>query len=116
MDLHVYAIDEDDRVIRLQRAREPLRDIFSEVVQHSRNARLAVVLAIDILEYLADLFLRKTFRVKRSRKAFAFIFLMAQDRQNPGMKIPVAISWYPERQCTTMTVTMPRAKAVAFIP
>ena len=73
----MYAIDEDDRVISLQRAREPLRDIFSEVVQHSRNARLAVVLAIDILEYLADLFLRKTFRVKRSGKTFAFILLMA---------------------------------------
>lgn len=105
---YVDAIDEDDRVIRLQRAREPLRDIFSEVVQHPRNARLAVVLAIDILEYLADLFLRKTFRVKRSRKAFAFIFLMAKDCQNPGMKIPVAISRYPEHQCTAMTVTMSR--------
>ena len=116
VDLHVYAIDEDDRVIRLQRAREPLRDIFSEVVQHSRNTRLAVVLAIDILEYLADLFLRKSFRVKCSGKAFAFIFLMAQDRQNPGMKVPVAITRYPERQRTAMTVTMSRAKAVAFVP
>lgn len=110
------AIDEDDRVIRLQRAREPLRDIFSEVVQHPRNARLAVVLTIDILEYLADLFLRKTFRVKRSGKAFAFILLMAQDRQDPWMKIPVAISRYPECQRTAMTVTMPRAKSVAFVP
>ena len=100
VNLHVYAIDEDDQVIRFQRAREPLQNIFSKVVQHSRNARLAVVLAIDILEYLAELFLRKTFRVQRSHKAFAFIFLMAKDRQNPWMKIPVAISWYPERQRT----------------
>lgn len=61
VDLHVYAIDKDDRVIRLQRAHEPLRDILSEIVQHSRNARLAVVLSIDILEYLANLFLRKSF-------------------------------------------------------
>ena len=77
VDLHVYAIDEDDWVISLQRAREPLRNIFSKVVQHPRNTRLAVVLAIDILEYLADLFLRKTFRIQRSGKAFAFILLMA---------------------------------------
>ena len=77
VDLHVYAIDEDDGVISLQRAREPLRNIFTKVVQHPRNTRLAVVLAIDILEYLADLFLRKTFRVKRSGKTFAFILLMA---------------------------------------
>ena len=116
MDLHVYAIDEDDGVISLQRAREPLRNIFTKVVQHPRNTRLAVVLAIDILEYLADLFLRKTFRIQRSGKAFAFILLMAQDRQDPGMKIPVAITGYPERQRTTMTVTMPRTEAVAFIP
>jgi hypothetical protein len=74
------------------------------------------VLAIDILEYLADLFLRKTFRVKRSRKAFAFIFLMAKDRQDPGMKVPVAITGYPKRQRTAMTVTMPLAETVAFIP
>lgn len=74
------------------------------------------MLAIDILEYLADLFLRKSFRVKRSGKAFAFIFLMAKDRQNPWMKIPVAISRYPKRQRTAMTVTMSRAKAVLFIP
>lgn len=74
------------------------------------------MLTIDILEYLADLFLRKTFRVKRSGKAFAFILLMAQDRQDPGMKIPIAISRYPERQRTAMTVTMPRTEAVAFIP
>ena len=47
---------------------------------------------------------------------FAFIFLMAKDRQNPGMKVPVAISGYPERQRTAMTVTMSRAKSVAFIP
>lgn len=112
----MYAIDEDDRVISLQRAREPLRDIFSEVVQHSRNARLAVVLAIDILEYLANLFLRKSFRVKCSGKTFAFVFLMAKDRQDPGMKVPVAISRYPERQRTAMTVTMSRTEAVAFIP
>lgn len=74
------------------------------------------MLAIDILEYLANLFLLKSFRIQRSGKAFAFIFLMAQDRQNSGMKIPVAISRYPERQRTAMTVTMSRAKAVAFIP
>lgn len=112
----MYAIIEDDWVISLQRARGPLRDIFSEVVQHSRNTRLAVVLAVDILEYLADLFLRKSFRVKCSGKAFAFIFLMAKDRQDPGMKVPVAITGYPERQRTAMTVIMSRAKAVAFIP
>lgn len=74
------------------------------------------MLAIDILEYLANLFLRKSFRVKCSGKAFAFIFLMAQDRQNPGMKIPLAITGYPERQRTAMTVTMSRTKAVAFVP
>lgn len=116
VDLHVYAIDEDDRVIRLQRAREPLRDILSKEVQHPRNARLAVVLAVDILEYLADLFLCKTFRVKCPRKAFAFSLLMAQDCQDPGMKIPVTITWDPERQRTALTVTMPRAETIAFIP
>ena len=83
VDLHMYAIDEDDRVINFQRAREPLRDIFTQVLQHPRNARLAVVLAVDILEHLADLFLYEIFRVKRSGKAFTFILLMVQDRQNP---------------------------------
>ena len=112
----MYAIDEEDRVIRLQRACELLRNILAKVVQHSRNARLVVVHAIDILEYLANLFLRKSFRVKRSGKAFAFIFLMAKDRQGPGMKIPLAITWYPERRRTAMTVTMPRSKAIAFVP
>lgn len=114
--LHVYAIDEDDWVISLQRAREPLRNILAKVVQHPRNARLAVVLAIDVLGYLADLLLCKTFRVKGSGKAFAFILLMAQARQNPGMKNPVAITWYPERQRTAMTVTMPRSETIAFVP
>ena len=111
----MYAIDEDDRIIRLQRSREPLRDILAKVLQHPRNARLAVVLAIDILEYLADLILRKTFCVKRSGKALVFILLMAQDRQDPWMEISIAITWYPERQRTAMTVTRPRSKAVAFI-
>ena len=74
------------------------------------------MLAIDILEYLANLFLLKSFRIQRSGKAFAFVFLMAKDRQDPGMKVPVAITGYPERQRPAMTVTMSRAKAVAFIP
>ena len=35
VDLHVYAIDEDDGVISLQRAREPLRNIFTKVAKYS---------------------------------------------------------------------------------
>ncbi len=87
-----------------------------EIVQHPRNARLAVVLAIDILEYLANLFLRKTFRVKRSGQAFTFILLMAQDSQDSGIKIPVAISWYPECLRTAMIVTIPLPGIVVSVP
>ncbi len=87
-----------------------------EIVQHPRNARLAVVLAIDILEYLANLFLRKTFRVKRSGQAFTFILLMAQDSQDSGIKIPVAISWYPECLRTAMIVTIPQPGIVVSVP
>lgn len=115
VNLHVYAIDEDDRVIRLQRVWVSLQDILANVLQYPRNARLAIVLAID-LEYLACLFLCKTFRVKRFGKVLAFIFLMAQDRQDSCMKVPVAITWYPGRQHTAINVTMPRSEAVAFVP
>lgn len=77
---------------------------------------LIVVFVIDILEYLADLFLRKSFRIQRSGKAFAFILLMAKDRLNPWREIPVAITRYPERQRTVMSITMPGRKPLHLFP
>lgn len=60
---------------------------------------------VDILEYIADLFLRKSIRVKHSRKVFAFILLVVHDYQNPCKEVSVVIARNPDRQRAFMTTT-----------
>ena len=104
VDLDMHAVDEHDRIVCLQRPRQPLRHIFAKIVQHPGDAHLAVVLPIDVLEHLAHLLLGQTAAVECPRQPLALVLLAAKHRQYRGMEVPVAVAWYPERQCATMAV------------
>ena len=91
VDLYMHAVDEHYRIIALQRALKPLRDITAQIVKHPRYARLAVVLTVDVVEHFSDLFLRQTFGVQRACKTLAFFLLLPQDGQYTGKEVPVTV-------------------------
>ena len=77
MDLYVYTVDEEDRIVCFQTAVQPLLDIFSQVVQHPRDARLAVVLSIDVIEDISDLLLCQTLAVQCAGKPLTLFLLIS---------------------------------------
>ena len=55
VDLDVYGIHENDRVVAFQRAIQPLLNVRTQVLDHPGDAGLAVMAPVDILEDVADL-------------------------------------------------------------
>lgn len=91
VDLDVHAVDEHHRIIVLQGPPHPFRHILAQIIQHTRYARLAVVLPVDVVEYFPDLLLRQPLGVECACKALALL-LVPEYGQYPGMEVAVPVT------------------------
>ena len=103
------------RRVSVQTAAQPLLDIFPKVIRHPQNACLAVVFPIDVIEHLADLLLSQSLAVQSAGQAFAFVLLIAQDRQYLRMKVAIPVSGYTECKSPSLTVGVPHSVPVPLI-
>ena len=90
--------------------------ILANVVKHPAHRDLGIVIAIELLEHLADLHLRKSLGVEAPHKALEVLLLIAQKDRNLRMEVAVAVAGYAELQTTTMAIGMPWTKTFAIIP
>lgn len=88
---------------------------LSQVVQHPRDARLAIVLAIDVVEDIADLLLCQALAVECAGKSFTLIFLTPQYCQYSWMEVAITIPRYPEGKGSTLTIRVAHSIAVPLV-
>ena len=110
------AIHEYNRIICVQASLQPLRYVTTDVLDHPRYTRLAVMLSIYLIEHLSNLRLGQPFGIQASCKPLAFLFLILQNGQNLRMKVAETVSRYPELQLPAVAVCMPQTIAVPFVP
>ena len=92
VDLDVDAVHEHDGIVPVKAAFQPLADLVPDALDHPADARLGIVLAVDLVEDIADLFLRQPLGVEDACKTVAFLLLVAKDGQNTRMEVTVAVS------------------------
>ena len=73
------------------------------------------MLAVYLVEHIADLLLGKSFGIKDSGQSVAFLLLVAQYGQNTRMEVAVAVTRYTELKFFSLAVTMSRAVSVTLI-
>lgn len=88
---------------------------LSQVVQHPRDARLAIVLAIDVVEDIADLLLCQALAVECAGKSLTLLFLIPQYCQYTRMEVAITIPWYPEGKGATLTIRVVYSIAVTLV-
>ena len=71
-------------------------NVLPQVVQHPRDARLTVVLTIDVVEHIAYLLLRQPLAVQCTSQPLALFLLASQHREDARMEVAVLITRYPE--------------------
>ena len=97
-------------------ASQPLVDLRPDALDHPADARLGIVLSVDLVEDVANLLLRQPLGVEDSREAVAFLLLVAQDGQNTRMEVAVAVSGDAELKFFPVSVGVTGTVSVPLIP
>lgn len=90
--LDVHAVNEHDWVIFFETAFKPFIDLSANTFHHTADARLGVVPAVYLVEYVTNLFLSKPLCIKDSGEPIAFLFLVAEYGEYLRMEVAVAVS------------------------
>jgi hypothetical protein len=114
--LNMNGINKNNRIIGLQAPREPLLNISSQILNHTTDARLAVLLAIYFSKYFSYLRLCKSLTVQAACQQLTLFFLIAKKCQDGRMKVAVPVARYPELEYSTLAVTAATAKTVTLVP
>ena len=115
VDFDMHAVDEHYGITAFQGTFQPFRHVLAQILHHARYARLAVMLAVYVVEHFGHLRLRQAFAVQAAGKAFALILLLAEDCQYAGVEVAVPVTGDTEVQGTTVTVCTARTEAVALV-
>ena len=113
--LDVDAVHEHDGIVCIQTAMKPHVHFLPDIINHSGDARLAVVLSVDLVEHLTYLTLRQALRIEASSQLLALLFLVPKDGQDLRMEVAETVPGYPELKFSTMTVGVPQAKTVTLV-
>lgn len=88
----MHAVNEHDWVIFFETAFKPFIDLSANTFHHTADARLGVVPAVYLVEYVTNLFLSKPLCIKDSGEPIAFLFLVAEYGEYLRMEVAVAVS------------------------
>ena len=93
-----------------------MANLGADTLDHPADARLGVMLAVDLVKDIAHLFLRQPFGVEDTGKPVAFFLLVAKDGQDTGMEVPVAVAGNADLKFFPVAVCVPGTASVPFIP
>ena len=88
----------------------------SQILNHTTDARLAILLAIYFSKYFSYLRLCKSLTVQAACQQLTLFFLIAKKCQDGMMKVAVPVARYPELEYSTLAVTAATAKTVTLVP
>jgi hypothetical protein len=116
VDFDMNGLNKYNRIIGLQAAREPLLNISSQILNHTADTRLAVLLTVYFSKYFSYLRLLKSLAVQAACQQLALFFLISKKRQDGGMKVAVPVTRDPELEYSPLAVAAATAKTVTLVP
>ena len=116
VDFDVDTVHEHDGIVLVKAASQPLVDLRPDALDHPADARLGIVLAVDLVEDVANLLLRQPLGVEDARESVAFLLLVTKDGQNARMEVAVAVSGDAELKFFPVTVGVTGTVSVPLIP
>ena len=115
MYLDVHTVHEHYGIVTVQTSLQPPVDLASNTLNHPADARLGVVLTVNLIKNISYLLLGQPFCVQHSCQSVTLLFLIAQYGKNLWMKVAITVSRYPELKFSAVAVCVANTISVPFI-
>ena len=100
----MYAIDEQDRIALLQVSFQAFVHLVTDTVYHAADARLGIMLPINLVKDITDLLLCQTFCIEHSCQTVTFLLLVTQDGEDLRMEVAITVTGDTELEFTAMSI------------